>query len=484
MFKTINHTLFCLLIFYYASSANAVIPIAERNALIALYNSTQGAKWVKNNGWKGAVGTECQWQGVSCLNNNQVSILSLDENNLKGIIPQELGQLSKLKSLSLGTNQLSGTIPKALMQLSQLKTLDLRKNQLSGTIPAELGQLSQLDWLSLHRNQLTGTIPKELGQLSLLKVLFLGGNKLKGTIPKPLFQLNKLKTLDLRDNQLSGFVPKELRQLVNLTTLILDHNQFSGTIPSELGQLNQLEWLYLGQNLLSGTIPKELAKISHLKRLFLGNNQLTGSIPNELGQLRLRYLFLHGNRLSGTIPKELGLSGSLEFLKLDGNLLSGTIPKELRGLKELSIFSNCLSLLDDESTIDILNNLDIGNQDMCESFSKQKNIPVVFTYPNAFHSIFWIDIPLISVSGKSYKVSLSPYKNPLDTQGFYWKLNSLDVVKNVTLEQSNNPVVTYNPQTAELNFNQIALRNQLITAKLKAYKNPGDAKGTYFRYVP
>ncbi|MCK5831922.1 MAG: hypothetical protein KAH20_16645 [Methylococcales bacterium] len=460
MFKKIYHTLFCLLAFYYASSANAVIPIAERNALIALYNSTEGANWTNNNGWVGAVGTECQWHGVSCLNDNQVSTLSLEKNNLKGNIPRELGQLSKLTSLSLGTNQLSGSIPKTLMDLSLLKTLDLKKNQLSGIIP------------------------KEIGQLSLLNSLFLSGNKIQGTIPNELFLLNRLNTLNLRGNQLSGAIPKELKRLVHLTNLSLDYNKFSGTIPRELGQLSRLEWLYLAQNKLTGIIPKELAKLRHLKRLYLNNNQLSGSIPNEFGTLQLRYLYLDGNRLSGIIPKKFGSMNSLEFLKLDRNLLTGTIPKGLTSIKKLSIFNNCLSFLDRDEAIDIMKNLDIGNQDMCEKFPKQKHIPVVFTYPNSFHTNLRIDVPLVFVNEKFSKVSLNPIKNPLDEHGFYWKLNSLQIVKNATIEQANKAGVTYNPQTSELKFKQIAFKNKLIKATFRVYNDPDGMKGTYFQYIP
>ena len=49
------------------SFAHAQIPTAERDALIALYNSTDGANWSDSTNWLGAVGTECTWYGVSCV---------------------------------------------------------------------------------------------------------------------------------------------------------------------------------------------------------------------------------------------------------------------------------------------------------------------------------------------------------------------------------------------------------------------------------
>jgi hypothetical protein len=42
----------------------------------------------------------------------------------------------------------------------------LNNNQLSGSIPQELGQLASLESLALENNQLSGSIPQELGQLA------------------------------------------------------------------------------------------------------------------------------------------------------------------------------------------------------------------------------------------------------------------------------------------------------------------------------
>ena len=55
--------------------------------------------------------------------------------------------------------------------------LALNNNQLSGPIPAELGQLGALKVLYLHNNQLSGPIPAELRQLGKLKFLLLQDNQ-------------------------------------------------------------------------------------------------------------------------------------------------------------------------------------------------------------------------------------------------------------------------------------------------------------------
>ena len=92
------------------SYADAQIPTVEREALIALYNSTDGVNWSTRTGWLGAVGTECTWFGVTC-DLGHVNQLNLIDNQLNGGIPPELGNLSSLQMLGLGGDQLSGIIP-------------------------------------------------------------------------------------------------------------------------------------------------------------------------------------------------------------------------------------------------------------------------------------------------------------------------------------------------------------------------------------
>ena len=75
------------------SLAHAQIPAIERAALIALYDSTDGANWTTDTNWLGAVGTECTWFGVECrmfdVNPLEMYVYTLDAggNNLSGIIP-------------------------------------------------------------------------------------------------------------------------------------------------------------------------------------------------------------------------------------------------------------------------------------------------------------------------------------------------------------------------------------------------------------
>jgi len=88
------------------TQALAQIPPGERDALIALYNSTNGADWGQDTGWMGPAGSECDWYGVDCyfLDTNVESVV-LDANNLVGTLPGGLEHLTQLRLAEPGVRQ-------------------------------------------------------------------------------------------------------------------------------------------------------------------------------------------------------------------------------------------------------------------------------------------------------------------------------------------------------------------------------------------
>ena len=276
------------------TKVNGVVK-SDYDALVALYNSTDGANWKNNTNWLTNANVS-DWHGVT-VEGDRVTRINLSQNNLVGNLPTELGNLSNLRTLSF-SNSVRITPPSTSTPIGN------NANKLSGTIPTELGNLSNLQFLSLNGNKLSGTIPTELGNLSNLQFLSLVGNNLNGKIPSTLGNLSNLRDLNLRANfQISGKIPLELSNLSNLTTLSLGFNKLSAEIPPELGNLSNLRDLYLYVNQLVGEIPSELNNLYNLKFLFLNNNELTGNISSGLGELEsLEYLRLEKNRLIGNIP--------------------------------------------------------------------------------------------------------------------------------------------------------------------------------------
>jgi Leucine-rich repeat (LRR) protein len=271
------------------------IPAIERQALIALYSSTNGDGWTNNSGWKAPPldgdgfalpGTESAWFGVTVdANAKEVSEISLTGNNLIGTIPPEIGDLSELQNLRLADNRLTGSIPAGIGNLTRLYHLILMNNQLTGSIPPEIGNLSRLGYLFLDRNMLSGPIPLELCSLPNLVQLYLYSNHLSGPIPPELGNMTSLQWIVCRDNQFTGAIPPELGRLTDLRVLRLGDNQLSGGIPPELGNLVKLQSLRLRNNRLGGEIPGTLGSLTQLWELLLDANQLTGPVPASFTNL-------------------------------------------------------------------------------------------------------------------------------------------------------------------------------------------------------
>ena len=315
----------------------------DRAVLVALYNSTDGANWNKNTNWLSNEPLS-EWHGVKTDFEGNVANLGLDDNNLTGSLPPEIGQLDRLLSLTLYSNRLSGPIPIELARLVRLKSLDLGGNRFTGPIPPELGRLVDLYFLNLSGNKLSGAIPSELGRLTKLIDLWLSANSLSGVIPPELGQLDRLNLLSISSNRLTGTIPSELARMNMLEELILFSNRLSGQIPAEIGNMPVLKIISLWNNQLTGSIPSELGRLDNLIVLLLDDNQLTGVIPPEIGNLsRLLSLSLNDNRLTGSIPPDLGQLDLLEDLKLQKNRLSGPVPSEfgnLSAIKTLNLGDN------------------------------------------------------------------------------------------------------------------------------------------------
>ena len=115
----------------------------DREALIALYNATDGPNWTNNDNWLSDKPLG-EWYGIE-TDSGRVIVLELFDNRLSGGIPAELGQLSELQVIFLDDNELSGEIPAELSQLSYLIYLYLAGNELTGCVPDALRDVDEND---------------------------------------------------------------------------------------------------------------------------------------------------------------------------------------------------------------------------------------------------------------------------------------------------------------------------------------------------
>lgn len=294
---------------------------------------------------------------TSLANSTQLNFLAIDENQLEGVIPESIGNLSKvLEKLYMGGNRIYGNIPSSIASLSNLTLLNLTSNSISGKIPHQIGQLQELQMLGLALNNLSGSIPDSLGNLLKLNNLDLSRNSLLGYIPSSFGNFQNLLSIDLSNNKLNGSIPNKSLNLPHLSTILnLSNNFLSGPLPEDIGNLENVVTIDLSMNLFSGNIPSAIRTCKSLERLFMAKNSFSGPIPNALAEVRgLEKLDLSANQLSGSIPKDLQNLQALQYLNLSFNHLEGEIPKggvfgdltsvHLEGNEKLCSHLECLNI--------------------------------------------------------------------------------------------------------------------------------------------
>ncbi|GAB4159803.1 MAG: hypothetical protein Tsb0033_14840 [Winogradskyella sp.] len=251
------------------------VPQSEREALVDLYNSTNGANWTNNTNWTSSSPVST-WFGVTTTNiagTEHVTQINLSQNNLTGTLPISIGNLTSLNWLQLNTNNISGTIPATIANLQELNLLLLAVNNLSGGIPSVLGTMSSLTYLHL------------------------GDNPLGGSIPIEIFNLTNLNYLDFRACNLTGAIPPEIGNLTNLTQLFLFFNDLTGSIPNDFGNLINLNNVSLNGNNLEGSLPSNISNFTNLQFLNLADNNFSGTIP-DMTSLPLSQLWIQNNNFT------------------------------------------------------------------------------------------------------------------------------------------------------------------------------------------
>ncbi|ONI01816.1 hypothetical protein PRUPE_6G160900, partial [Prunus persica] len=313
-------------------------------------------------------------------------------------IPDEIVDLPNLEVLSFAFNDLNGLIPSSLFNISTVRALFLSPNQLSGSLPANIGLgLPNLQHLYIAANDLSGVIPNLSNAFTLIKI-DLSKNSLTRFILRTLCALTNLQSLNLQMNKLmiDTSTLSCLVNLVNLTSLGLAINPLNarlddsfqncstsslylylfncsmkGNIPIGIGNISSLVTLSLGYNELSGSIPTSLGRLQNLQALGFIDNKLRGYIPYQLCQLdNLAYLDLSSNQLYGSITSCLGnLTASLRYLSLGSNSLSSTIPStfwRLAYILSVNLSSNYLigHLSQDIGNLKVVIEVDLSNNNL------------------------------------------------------------------------------------------------------------------------
>ncbi|KAK4283087.1 hypothetical protein QN277_000082 [Acacia crassicarpa] len=122
--------------------------------------------------------------------------MDLSDNNLVGVFPKGVTQLTRLVGLNLSHNHLKGEIPERIGEIKSLESFDISCNNFSGGIPETMSSLTALSHLNMSYNNLSGPIPTENQFLTLGDRRIYAGNPHLCGFPLP----NKCIGGDLGDH--------------------------------------------------------------------------------------------------------------------------------------------------------------------------------------------------------------------------------------------------------------------------------------------
>jgi hypothetical protein len=140
---------------------------SQMDALKTIYKSLGGPEWTRQDNWLSDDHACCDWQGITtCKGNNNISVLELSQNNLRGRLddPILIDAFCKLgptlEQLWLSENgNITGNLPSCFADacvFPVLNILDVGSNQLRGSLhPAFAKRATQFSWFDTTGNQLT-----------------------------------------------------------------------------------------------------------------------------------------------------------------------------------------------------------------------------------------------------------------------------------------------------------------------------------------
>jgi len=346
-----------------------------------------------------------------------LKILLLNDCNLEGSIPSDIGLLANIEEMELANNKLTGPIPDSIGSLKKLTRLILNSNKLSGPIPSTIGDLESISLLWLQDNQLT-SIPKKIGGLTTLRILNLSYNKLTGTIPNTITGMTNLMQIEIQNNLgLKGKVPdlKDLKYINKCdyrnTNVCYDEDEKNSkcNYPANnyicksckenatlVGDICQCDSGYLGEgyiecyndckfvnSLLGKQETDDCCSYDPNKIKCSSSNRVTeinlekddikvSILPSTIGSVPyLEKISMSNCNLGGSIPSDIGQITTLKELILDNNAIANTIPdiSGLTQLQKLILSNNKLSgsIPNDIGKLTQLQTLDLSNNELKET---------------------------------------------------------------------------------------------------------------------
>uniref|UniRef100_A0A8C5WSD5 Podocan n=1 Tax=Laticauda laticaudata TaxID=8630 RepID=A0A8C5WSD5_LATLA len=373
------------------------------------------------------------------------SHLSLQNNQIETIIPEQLARLPWLETLNLQNNRLTsrGLPENTFDQLENLNYLYLANNQLT-IAPKFLPQtLISVDFAA---NNLTKVYDLTFGQKPNLRSVYLHNNKLDDAgLPENMFNGSDNVEILIMSSNFLKYVPKNLPRA--LYKLHLKNNKLEKIPVGAFNELSDLRELYLQNNKLNndGMNNETFWKLSSLEYLDLSSNnlsQIPHGLPRNIVLLHLEknairsigngvltqikhleYLLLHNNKLKAQEIHPLAFHGlkKLHTVHLYNNLLE-KIPSGLpRRVKTLMILYNQIS--------------EIGREDFATTyFMEELNLSYNKITSSQIHRESFRKLKLLkSLDFSGNKLRTMPYGFPKNLQSLKLKMNLISSIPKGTL---------------------------------------------------
>ena len=308
----------------YLQTSSERFRIRQRYALLTLFFQQQQATSttdVEPSSWKNISGwlddeEECNWHGITCTPIDfgdgsgalmAVTSMNLQQQNISGTLPPDLGLLTSMENFEIYENDLYGTIPDSFNKWTNLTTFYVFHNKITGTVPFSVGQWSKLQQVSFAFNRMTGTLPSSIARWTNLDYFGAYGNQFNGSIPDGVGQWKNMLYFNIHRNSFSGSLPTSIGQLTELQTFNILDNRIIGSIPESISQWPRtFKSLSLAHNLMTGTLPSTMGLFTDLWYFDVAYNSFTGSIPAfvSIWSPRLKYFAMDHNNFTGLIPEE------------------------------------------------------------------------------------------------------------------------------------------------------------------------------------
>lgn len=358
----------------------------ERQALIDLYNATDGANWAFNDNWTTAAPLS-EWTNVT-VNGGHVRSVILNNNSATGTLPSSLSDLTFLEQFSMGSNNLFGVVPD-LSVIPTLDILDLNLNNFSvGDLLVNFTNNSTIP--NFAYNAQTTLDPSEevepgIGNDYTLSVTpdtdvnanyqwYKSRNSPIDNIlidgaTNPNYALTNIQSDDL-DTYICEITSSSIPDLtitrlpINLTgpisqqeldALTAFYNALDGDNWTDNTNWLSSEpvgtWSFIttrgnkvisinifGDAGLNGQLPTEIGDLTHLEMLSIGLEQgVFGELPESIGNLtELQRLRLQLTNNTGSIPATIGNLSNLWELRIVATGMTGELPASIGNLTNLT----------------------------------------------------------------------------------------------------------------------------------------------------